>query len=385
MPDISAPDWDRIAADFPVNNHLIWLNNCGTTPLGDPIRARVNLWLEEYGRRGTAAEGFSYPGIKASIQRRLEALLNARPGELALIHHTSEGMNFISHGVDMRPGDEILILENEYPSNVYPWEHWRAKGVALRTVPLMANPEEFLAAFATMAGPKVRLASLSAVHWCTGMPLPLEAIGRLCAQRNIIFVVDGSQGVGLVDLDVRAAGIHYMAFSAWKWLLGPIGQGVLFVDRDRLESLKPIFKGTESVEGDYLPYKEAWKPSADRFAISTGSFTEWVYLEASLAYLEAIGFARVKERIRGLATRLSDGLRGLGFRLAADAWGGGVGIVVAFREDVDAGSAVRALKAGNIIAAERMGGIRFAPHVYNTEAQIDTVIGAMRSLTDPAS
>ncbi|MEO6097221.1 MAG: aminotransferase class V-fold PLP-dependent enzyme [Fibrobacteria bacterium] len=383
MAEFSAPDWDRVAADFPVNNHLIWLNNCGTTPLGDPIRARVNQWLEEYGRRGAAAEGFSYSGINASIQRRLEALLNARPGELALIHHTSEGMNFISHGVAMQPGDEILILENEYPSNVYPWEHWRAKGVTLRTVPLKANPEEFLAVFEAMAVPKVRLASLSAVHWCTGMPLPLEAIGSVCAQRNITFVVDGSQGVGLVDLDVRRAGIHYMAFSAWKWLLGPVGQGVLFIDRDRLEALKPIFKGTESVDGDYLPYKEAWKPSADRFAISTGSMTEWIYLDASLAYLEAIGFQRVRERIHQLATRLSDGLRGLGFRIAGDAWGGGVGIVAAFREGVDAGAMVRALKTRSIIAAERLGAIRFAPHVYNTEAQIDTVIGAVRSLMNP--
>ena len=95
----SGADWDRVHADFPVNAHLIWLNNCGTTPLGDPIRRSVAAWLEEYGRRGAAAEGWSYTGMRASIQRRLESLLGARPGEIALIHHTSEGMNFISHGL----------------------------------------------------------------------------------------------------------------------------------------------------------------------------------------------------------------------------------------------------------------------------------------------
>lgn len=382
MVETHAPDWERIAADFPVNEHLIWLNNCGTTPLGDPIRAAVNRWLEEYGRRGAAAEGFSYPGIKASIHHRLEALLGARPGELALIHHTAEGMNFISHGLMLDPGDEILLLENEYPSNVYPWEHWREKGIHVRMLPLTGRPRDFPAAFAAAAGPRTKVASLSAVHWCTGMPIPLEAIGKLCAERGIHWVVDGSQGVGLIDLDVKAAGIHYMAFSAWKWLLGPIGLGVLYIAREHLETLQPIFKGTESVAGDgnYLPYKHAWKPSADRFAISTGSMTEWVYLDASLAYLEGIGFDRVRSRIRFLAKRLEDGLRASGYRIESDAWGGGAGIVAVSRDGLDAVSAVNTLKGRNIIAAERLGRIRFAPHVYNTEAQIDKVVAEMQGL-----
>ncbi len=379
----SPPDWDRIASDFPVNENLIWLNNCGTTPVGDPIRAEVNRWLEEYGRRGALAEGFSYPGVKASVCHRLESLLRARPGELALIHHTAEGMNFVSHGLTLDSGDEIVLLENEYPSNVYPWEHWRAKGVRIRTVPLTDRPEDFPAAFAAVTGPRTKVASLSAVHWCSGMPIPLEEIGRMCAERGIHWVVDGSQGVGLIDLDVKKAGIHFMAFSAWKWLLGPIGLGVLYIAREHLDTLQPIFKGTESVpqDGEYLPYKHAWKPSADRFAISTGAMTEWVYLDASLAYLERIGFDRVRERIRGLARRLGDGLRELGFQIASDAWGRESGIVAASRKGLDAAWAVKALKDLNIVAAERLGRIRFAPHVYNTEAQMDTVIAEMRVLT----
>src|SRR5258706_6584003 len=109
MAESPSVDWDRIASDFPVNENLIWLNNCGTTPVGDPIRVAVNRWLEEYGRRGALAEGYSYPGVKDSICRRLENLLHARPGELALIHHTAEGMNFVSHGLSLDAGDEIVL------------------------------------------------------------------------------------------------------------------------------------------------------------------------------------------------------------------------------------------------------------------------------------
>jgi cysteine desulfurase/selenocysteine lyase len=378
-----SPDWDKIQSDFPINQHLIWLNNCGTTPMGNPVRETVNRWLDEYQRRGTAAAGFSYTGVKASICHRLETLLHAKPGELALVHHTAEGMNFISHGLSLDPGDEILLLENEYPSNVYPWEHWREKGVHVRAVPMTSNPGDFPAAFAAAAGPRTRVASLSAVHWCTGMPLPLEDLGKLCAERGITWVVDGSQGVGLVDLDVHACRVHYMAFSAWKWLLGPLGLGILYVSRDHLESLNPIFKGTESVSQDYeyLPYKHAWKPSADRFAISTGSMTDWVHFDASLAYLEDIGFDRVRDRIGTLARRLSDGLRGAGFQLASDAYPElASGIVAVSRPGLDSGSAVKTLRDRGIIAADRLGRIRFAPHVYNSEKQIDTVVGEMAAL-----
>jgi selenocysteine lyase/cysteine desulfurase len=321
--------------------------------------------------------------VRASIQRRLESLLGARPGEIALIHHTSEGMNLISHGLPLDAGDEILLLENEYPSNVYPWEHWSEKGVRLRAAPMADDPRAFLDGFRRSLGPRTRAVAMSAVHWCTGMPLPLDELGALCAERGAAFIVDGSQGAGLVDIDVKRAGIRYMAFSAWKWLLGPLGLGVLYVDADHLESLRPVFKGTESVPGDqdYLPYKHVWKPTADRFSLSTGSMTDWVYFDASLAYLESLGFARVRERIRALARRLADGLRDAGYRIHADAYpDAATGIVCAARPGQDAGAAVKALKSRGIIAAARLGRIRLSPHVYLSEAQIDAAVAALASL-----
>ena len=376
-------DWDRVHADFPINRNLIWLNNCGTTPVGDPVRRAVGAWLEEYGLRGGEAKGWSYVGVRASIQRRIESLLGARPGEIALIHHTSEGMNFISHGMSLDPGDEILLLENEYPSNVYPWEHWAEKGVRLRAVPMADSPAAFLAGFRDALGPRVRAVALSSVHWCTGMPLPLLEVGTLCAERGAAFVVDGSQGAGLLKLDVKAARIRYMAFSGWKWLLGPLGLGVMYVDGDHLESLRPVFKGTESVPGDqeYLPYKHGWKPTADRFTLSTGSMTDWVYFDASLTYLEGLGFAQVQERIRALSRRLSDGLREKGYHIHSDAYpDAATGIVSAIRPGQDAAAAVKALKGRGIIAAVRLGRIRMSPHVYISERQIDAVVAAMAAL-----
>ncbi len=374
-------DWKRVQDDFPVNSQLIWLNNCGTTPISRPVLRAVTEWLEAYSQRGSLAESHDYASIRASIYRRLQKLFNAQPGEFAIIHNTAEGMNFLSHGMDLKAGSEILLLENEYPSNVYPWQHWAGRGVALKTVPTRETPAAFLDAFVSTISPQTRLASLSAVHWCTGMPLPIREVAEICADRGIELVLDGSQGAGLVEMDMRW-GIHFMAFSAWKWLLGPVGVGLLYISQGKLASVRPIFKGTESVIGDreYLPYKDAWKPTTERFAYSTGNFNDWVYLDASLGYLEEIGFARVQSRIRYLASYLAAGLRALGFTIASDAYGESCGIVAADRPGLDSGRAVQALKAKGIVAVARMGRIRFAPHVYNSIGQLDQVLSALREL-----
>jgi cysteine desulfurase / selenocysteine lyase len=369
--------WASVQADFPLNQHLIWLNNCGTTPAGSPMRAAVEAWLRGYSERGILHGEPTYPGVKASIYGKLAGLLHAVPEEFALIHHTAEGMNFISHGLSLVPGDEILVLENEYPSNYYPWEHWKSKGVAIKAVPCVAGPGEFLAAFRAALSPKSRVAAFSAVHWCTGLPLPLEEIGRICELNGLEFVVDGAQGVGHIDIDVKACRIGYMAFSAWKWLLGPLGLGVLYVDGSKVDALTPIFKGTESVPSDesYLPYKDTWKTGADRFAYSTGSMADWVYFDAALEWLAGIGFNRARGRILELAARLGDGLRARGFQVLSDGFQGArTGIVAAGKSGLDAAAAVRDLKARGIIAAERLGRVRLSPHVYNTEEQIDRAV-----------
>ncbi len=375
-------DWERVQADFPVNANLIWLNNCGTTPVSIPVMEAVKRWLEEYSRRGTLAEGYGYGAVKASIYHQLEGMVNARPGELTLVHNTAEGMNFLSHGKFLEPGEEILLLENEYPSNVYPWEHWREKGILIKTVPMKSDAPAFLAAFRAALSPRSRIAALSAVHWCTGMPLPLADIGAICHERGVELIIDGSQGVGMIDIDVKAQGIGYMAFSGWKWLLGPVGVGVLYIAREKLESVRPIFKGTESVihDQEYLPYKQAFKPNTDRFLYSTGNMNDWIYFDASLKYLANIGFARARARIHELAGYLGDGLRNLGFELHADAFGGGSGIVAAAKPGLDSKAAVKALKDRGIIAAERLGRIRFSPHVYNSTGQLDQVLSILASL-----
>jgi cysteine desulfurase/selenocysteine lyase len=373
-------DWNQIYTSFPVNQEMIWLNNCGTTPAGNHILTALSRFMKGYARKGIFTETARFTEVRSNIKNILSRLLNCLPEELALIHNTAEGMNFISHGLKLSAEDEVILLQNEYPSNIYPWRHLEKKGVKLLTSPMETSPAAFLKELKRLITAKTRAISLSAVHWCTGMPLPLEQVGELCKENNIDFVVDGAQGVGMQPLDTRSSHIGYMAFSGWKWLMGPLGVGVLFVSQQKLNNLDPVFIGTASVINDkeYFPYKSELKPTADRFTISTANFNDWVYFEAALEFLQNIGFRTVLERIYELSAYLRDGLVNLGFHVFSDYFQDyPTGIVVCEKPGVATSAVMEHLKNNKVVAAERLGRVRFSPHIYISLEQMDTVLNML--------
>jgi selenocysteine lyase/cysteine desulfurase len=375
-------NWNAVQEAFPVNRERIWLNNCGVSPASTRVAEAMARFMTGFARDGILTETESFPVTGAAVKGILGRLLNCRPEALALIHHTAEGMNIVSRGLTLGPEDEILLLEDEYPSNVYPWRHWEKRGITLKTVPAGPTPEAFLESLRAHIAPRTRVAALSAVHWCTGMPYPLEEIGALLKKHDIRFVLDGTQGVGMQPVDVEAARVDFMAFSAWKWLMGPPGLGALYVRPERLEELTPVFVGTQSVvkPREYLPYKDELKPDTERFAVSTPGLADWVWFRASLSFLEEIGFQAARERIWELSAQLARRLRKVGFRVMADNFPDHpTGIVVCERPEADAKALVAALQEAGVIAAERQGRVRFSPHVFNTPAQIDA---AARTLSE---
>lgn len=375
--------WNEIYKLYPVNDYLIYLNNCGTTPASKTVIDEINNYLEDYSKYGILGRKYSFNDIKESIQTILSALLNCEKDEVAIIHNTAEGMNLISYGLNLKKDDEILLLENEYPSNVYPWEHWRKKGVIIKFINLKNNPEEFLENFNKHISKKTKVASISAVHWCTGMPLPLELIGRVCKNKGILFIVDGAQGVGHINIDVKEWNIDALSFSAWKWLLGPLGVGVLIIRKNILERINFVFKGTSSIYNDhnYLPYRDDIKNNAERYIYSTPNFNDWIYFNAILIFLNKIGFKNIMNRIYELSNYLSEKLRKEDFILDRDAFlEYNTGIITAKKNEADSNKIVKYLLENNIITAERFGRIRFAPHIYNSFEQIDKVIDVINSI-----
>ncbi len=330
-------NWQSVYAAYPINARQVWLNNCGITPTGKHIVARMAAHFEQMAQSG--------PGADAASPARL------------------------------------LLLENEYPSNGYRWEHWSARGVQLGFVPLARTAEAFLENFRRALTPRTRVAALSMVHWCTGLPLPIDSIAAICRERGILLVIDGSQGVGNVPIDFRRVAPAVLCFSAWKWLLGPLGLGALVIDPETLARLRMPFKGTDSVADpqSYLPYQSKLRASVDRYTYSTANYNDWVYFDESLRFLQQLGFEAVQARLLELTQRLWTGLSGLGFQSAYDhGEQPQSGILSVQKPGLDIETLCAGLTTRGIVARVRLEHLRLAPHVYLSPEQMDHSVEEMR-------
>ena len=224
-----------------------------------------------------------------------------------------------------------------------------------------------------------RLAALSYVHFLTGFRWDLGAAGEICRRRDCLLVVDAVQGMGAFGIDVKACGIHALSASAHKWLLGPEGCAVLYLDRDWMPSLEPVELGWTGLVGfEEFRSDGGLQPTARRFECGTLNTVGCVGMRASLELLNGIPEALRSETIHGLAERLVEGARERGYETAARRdRGAGSGIVSIRKPSVDATAAVRQLLAQGVSVADRLGWIRVAPHVYNTSGQIDRLLDSL--------
>jgi selenocysteine lyase/cysteine desulfurase len=200
-------------------------------------------------------------------------------------------------------------------------------------------------------------------------------------------VIDGAQGVGQVPIDFRALGPCVLAFSAWKWLLGPLGLGVLVVDNQVLSTLNPVFKGTDAMANPsvYLPYQTTFKPTADRYTYSTSNYNDWVYFAESLDWLEKFGFESVQARIHQLTDELWRGLEAVGFRSAYKRVSApNSGILAVDKPGVDCRLLAQQLRAQGILAKERLGRLRLAPHIYIGSEQLTRTVETIDELATHA-
>ena len=372
-----------------MNDQYIWLNSAGVSTPHNFILDRVRSALTRYGELSYLNQEYGYDTVKNSIKKSLSKLLQSKPHEVSLIHNTAEGMNFIAHGIDLKRNDEILLLEKEYPSNVYPWLSLYKKGVRVKFIPISSEASDFLNRIEDSISKNTKVISVSAVHWLTGIALPLKKIGQICKRKNIIFVVDSAQGLGHVRLHPKKCHISFLCGSAWKWLLGPLGLGYLYISDESIETISPVFWGGDSIVADEEPLnylravkgmgapEQKWKRGADRFCYSSASYLDWAYFDSALKFLDSIGFERVRSRIHSLAHLLKKKLSEARPELLLEENKTDTGIVVARSPELTALQLQKKLKEKKIITALRDHSVRFSTHIMNTESQMERCAAAL--------
>lgn len=349
----------QLRREFPVLARLAYLNagTSGPVPARGLRAAEERARLElERGRSGAAHHEQLYR-MSGAVRSLLASPLGCEPGEIALTHSTTEGVNVVLSALALRAGDEILTTDEEHPGLLAPLAATaRRSGISVRVVP-----------FAEVAGEvraTTRLVACSHVSWVSGRVVDAPALAASPAP----VLLDGAQGLGALPTDVAALGCDFYAASGQKWLCGPSGTGCLYLRSDLIDELAPAWPGYESLADPGRPSDLKLHPDARRFDRGpvVGPLAAW--WRAALELLEEAGWTSLHRRGSELAERLVSRLREGGLQTAPR----GRSTLVSWR-DPDASATVERLARDGILVRDIPGRglVRASVGAWSSTEEVD--------------
>lgn len=366
--------WERYAHHFPVRDRLLYLNHAAVAPLARPA-AEAMQWLAqdclEFGSLHYDRWLAAYEGLRGAAAR----LVGAEPAEIALVKNTSEGIATVAMGLDWKPGDRMVGFREEFPANYFPWKRLEQKGVTVTWLSV-EDPLEHI----EQASRGAKLLAISFVQFLSGYRAPIQEIGEICRRNHCIFLVDAIQGLGAFPVDVRACGIDALAADGHKWLLGPEGCGILYINRALQERVEPVEFGWTNVAGyaDYASRDMALRPDAGRYECGTLNTIGCFGLKASIEFLLEVGLGLIAPVVQNLGDRIAAGAAAKGYEvLGSRTAKTGAGIVSFRKPGTEAGQIVRQLRAAGIVTAPRNGWVRTSPHFYISSQDIDRMLAEL--------
>lgn len=371
--------WD---GEFPQDPDICYLNHAAVAPWPKRAADAVTAFARENIHQGAR----DYPRwiqLEHKLRGQFQTLLNApSKQDIALVKNTSEALSFVAMGLDWTEGDEVLLSDQEFPSNRIPWQALESRGVRVRQVSLAAEDPE--GALIAAMGPATRLLSISSVQYASGLRMDLQRLGRACRERDVLFCVDAIQSIGVLPLDVQRIDCDFAMADGHKWLLGPEGLGVFYCRKEVRDRLKLTQYGWHMVEalGDYD--REDWVPasSARRFEPGSPNTLAQHALSASLELLLEVGPERIQEALQQRTAYLLQSIAALpGARvLSPTTPERRAGIVTFTFEGLDSTSLYKQLMDAGVVCAARGGGIRWSPHFYTPQPVLDRALKILRDI-----
>ena len=317
-----------------------------------------------------------------ACRSKLAQWIGAEPEELAWTENVAYGINTVANALPLQAGDNVILCDREFASNVYPWMNLEySRGVEVRRVPNHGGglTVELLHKY---ADEHTKAVATSSVQFSDGFATDLEAIGAWCKTQGAFLVVDCAQSLGVLPMDVKRFGIDCMAGLSAKWLLGPFATGFLYVRKELIPQLHPPFVGADSVVGDVdgVGYDFILKPDAQRFESGLPNAPGIAGLYASLCLMDEVGRDVIAAQSREVGGYLRDGLLSMG-----------VSVVDCAKTEKHRSSIISfsvpeltqvytKLRQRNIACSVRCGLIRMGVHGYNTKAEVDVVISNLREI-----
>src|SRR5215472_8021897 len=370
----SAPLWQQYADEFPVRERLIYLNHAAVAPLCRRASEAMKGLAEDCLQFGS----FHYDRWLAeyeALRRSAAKLIGADRSEIALVKNTSEGIATIAMGLDWKAGDRVVGFQEEFPANYFPWKKLEQRGIEVTWLSIKDSLDRI-----DEACRRARLLAISFVQYLSGYLAPIQAIGEICRRNGCIFLVDAIQGLGVFPLDVRAYGIHALAADGHKWLLGPEGCGILYVERNLQEHVDPVEFGWTNVAryADYASRDMSLREDAGRYECGTLNTIGCFGLRAAIEFLLEVGVEEIATAVKALGDRIAQGVEAKGYELFEPRTAETAAGIVSFRKPGrDATEIVRELRSQKIVVAPRAGWIRTSPHFYISPGEIDRLLDVL--------
>lgn len=379
----------RFRDQFPhVQRGIRYLNHAAQSPLAATTVQAIQNHLNER-HNGSLDTDEQDTQIMEECRLLVRELLNARnPGQIAFVYNTSHGLNLVTSGLTWRHGDEIILNTIEFPTNVYPYRKLEQQGVRCRFVDACDGtvPLERIEQSVTE---RTRMIAISAVQFLSGYFADMEGIGRLCRERDILFVVDGIQAAGAVPIDVEKWGVDAFACGGLKWLMAPTGIGFLYLSGRLSNQLSTPDPGWLSVQDPWnlLQYDQPYKTDALRYESGVPNVPGLCGLKGSLELLLETGIESIYRQVLQSNLMLRDGLAAMGLNPYTCEDKERQSGILTFRlpEGIDPLLINKALRDQQIYISVRDHKLRFSPHGYNSPEEIEAVINATEMIFSSVS
>jgi selenocysteine lyase/cysteine desulfurase len=368
----------EMRALFPIAARYAYLDHASIAPLATPVRSTMDVFLARMTEE--PFELAHWERLRNQVRGRVAELLSVGPESIAFTKNTTSGLGLVAAGLDWEAGDNVVGVDREFPSDIYPWMGLKRKGVELR----LYRPAEGridVKAIVRLCDRRTRLLAISAVQFWSGFRADLAALGKGLKGADVLLVVDAMQAVGAMRLDLAAAPVDFLCAGAHKWLLGPIGVGFAYVGPRMLERLTPVAIGTESVVRDeeFFDYDLTLKPDARRFEEAAPNYPGILGMGAAVNLLLRSGPPAVEDTVLRLADRLREELPRRGYELVfkptAPSERSGI---VSFRHPRMVPAELHArLREARVIISLRGDFLRASAHYYNSDEDLDRLLEAL--------
>lgn len=377
-------DLAAVREAYPLLREMAYFNTGTYGLMAEPVLAKYLENVARFERRGMAS---GEPQLRDQIEQsrgRIAARINAAPTEIALTGNATDGVAYVTAGLDWNLGDEVIISDQEHPAMNYPW-HYTAQryGIVVKRYPVHTDPAESLAAVRALITDKTRLIGTSHVTSPNGIRLPAREICALAHAHGALAFVDGAQSFAVMPIDVQQIGCDFFTGNTHKWLGAPKGTGFLYARQEQMERLHPAYVGAGSLASFSFDDGLTLQPNGKRFEFGTRGFAVHASIGLAFDWFDELGWEIVFQRIEHLSGYLKRQLaKTAGVELVTPVeWERSSGLTTFRVPGRDETALQQRLEAAHLYPRTLGKGsekIRVSTALFNSDDEIDRLVGCIR-------